>query len=92
MQLRAVQSGNISDFEFSSSVNALLNSYESLYDDQRYMQSFYLGEQLAGTDYEISDYIDRIKKVTKEDVVRAMNRISLDTVYFLTGKEDAACK
>ena len=92
VQLRAVQSGDISDFEFSSSVNALLNSYESLYDDQRYMQSFYLGEQLAGTNYEISDYINRIKKVTKEDVVRAMNRISLDTVYFLTGKEDAACK
>jgi len=88
VQLDAVKKGDISDFELESSINALLNTYESAYDDQRMLQGFYLGERLAGTDYEIADYIEHIRKVTKEDVVRAMQAVELDTVYFLTGKEE----
>ena len=50
------------------------------------MQSIYLGEIIAGSDYSVADYIKMIKDVTKEDVVRAINKVELDTVYFLTGK------
>lgn len=91
VQLEAVKKGDISDFEFESSVNALENSYRSAYDDPRFMQSICLGDLLLGNAYSVDDHIKMIKKVTKEDVVAVMNKIELDTVYFLTGKDEDIC-
>lgn len=88
VQLESVKKGDISDFEFDSAVSAVLNSYRSAYDDPRYMQNIHLGEIILGTDLSIEDHINMIKKVTREDVVRVMNNVELDTVYFLTGKEE----
>lgn len=88
VQLDAVKKGDISDFEFESAVSAVENSYRSAYDDPRYMQSIQLGELILGTDYSVEDHIRMIKEVTKEDVVEVMNNVMLDTVYFLTGKEE----
>lgn len=88
VQFEAVKKGEISDFEFESSVRALVNSYLSAYDDPRYMQNIQLGEIILGTNYSIDDHINMIKSVTREDVVRAMNKVELNTVYFLTGKDE----
>lgn len=88
VQLEEVKKGNISDFEIEASISALINSYQSAYDDPRFMQSIYLGEIIAGSDFSVADYIKMIKEVTKEDVVRAINNVELDTVYFLAGKEE----
>lgn len=88
VQLDEIKKGNISDLEFDSSINALVNSYTSLYDDQRSMQQFYLNESLAGTNETIEEKIKKIKAVTKEQVSKIANKIELDTIYFLDGKED----
>ena len=37
---------------------------------------------------DISQRIDAIKSVTKNDVMHAAQKLKLDTVYFLTGKEN----
>lgn len=87
-QLEAVKNGDISDFEFESSINALENSYRSAYDDPRFMQNIQIGEIILGTDYSIDDHIKMIKSVTRDDVVAAMKKVELDTVYFLTGKDE----
>ena len=67
-----------------------MNSYRSAYDDPRFLQGIWLGEFAAGTNMTPEDYISKIEKVTKGDIVRAMNRVEQDTVYFLTGKGDEA--
>lgn len=90
VQLEAVKKGDISDFELESSISALVNSYRSAYDDPRFLQGIWLGEFAAGTNMTPEDYISKIEKVTKGDIVRAMNRVEQDTVYFLTGKGDEA--
>ena len=88
VQLEAVKNGDISDFEFESSISALENSYRSAYDDPRFMQNIQIGEIILGTNYSVDDHIKMIKSVTREDVIAAMKKVELDTVYFLTGKED----
>ncbi len=87
-QLENIKNGDISDEEFESSINALLNSLESLKDDQRMMQNFYLGEEVIGITADIEDKKAAIKKVTKEDIQHAAQKLKLNTVYFLTGKEE----
>ncbi len=88
-QFQAIQAGEVTDMEFDSSIKTIINSLNSYYDNQRYMRAFYLDQMLAGTNCDIEGYKRNISAVTKDDVIRAFQKIQPDTVYFLTGKEEA---
>lgn len=88
VQLDEVKKGNISDFEFESAIRALVNGYRSVYDDPRSLASLCLGEIVSGGGYTPEDYIEKLEKLKKEDVIKVANKIEPDTVYFLTGKGD----
>lgn len=88
-QLEEIRKGNITEHEFVSSVNAILNLCSSYYDDQRALVSYYVSDKTAGTNISLEEFAERIKRVTAEDVVRVSKKLRLDTVYFLTGKEEA---
>lgn len=87
-QLDAVKKGDISDFEYQSSIAFLINQLESYKDDERLMQVFALGQKLSGTNTDIDTLKEKISRVTVEDIKRVANNIELDTVYFLAGKEE----
>ena len=88
-QLEAVKNGEISELEFTSSISAIINHLESTKDSQHQLQIYYLGQKIAGTDYDIDTFKEKISRVTVEDVRRAAKNVELDTVYFLAGKEEA---
>lgn len=86
-QLDEIRNGNITDHEFLSSITTIVNTCNSYYDDQRALVMFRLSQTVMGSCVDISEYIENIKKVTVDDVKRVANKIQLDTVYFLAGKE-----
>ncbi len=87
-QLEMIKNGEISEFEFVSSVKALQNELEAYKDDQRKMQLFYLSKQLTNSDYDIDVLKEKISKLKIDDIVNAAKKVELDTVYFLAGKEE----
>lgn len=90
IQLDEIKNGNISEHEFSSSINAIVNTCNSYYDDQRALASFYLSEELTQTSRGLDEYIDNIKKVTPESVAEIAKKLQLDTIYFLKGDNNNA--
>lgn len=88
-QLETVKNGEISELEFTSSINSIVNELESYRDDQHMMQVFYLGQMISGTNYDIDELKHKVSAVTMQDVQNVAKKIELDTVYFLTGKEEA---
>lgn len=89
VQLEDLQKGNVSELEYVSSINAIINSIKSCRDDQYAMQSFLLSEKVSGSMHSLDYVIEKIKDVTLEQAVEASKKIKLDTVYFLkNGKED----
>ena len=87
VQLEEVKKGNITDLEIESSKRFIINSLVSTYDDQMALISFYLNQKVGQTAFDIEDCIERIKPITKEDVAKIMEKVHLDTVYFLAGGE-----
>ena len=87
-QLDAVKNGDISELEFESSKNALVNQLEAYKDDQIAMQLYLIDERISGTNYSIDKMKDMINNVTLDKVKEAAAEVELDTVYFLTGKEE----
>lgn len=88
VQFDEMKKGSISDDEFYSSKAFLINSLKSYYDDQHSLITFCLGEKIGGTDMTPEDYQKGIEKVGMDDVVKVMQKVRLDTVYFLAGKEE----
>ena len=52
-------------------------------------ENFYLGQAATGQDETPEILAEQVGAVTVDRVVEAMERVTLDTVYFLKGKGDA---
>ncbi|SFP73901.1 Predicted Zn-dependent peptidase [Oscillibacter sp. PC13] len=89
LQLKAVQDGDLEDWELEGARSTLLNAYASMGDSQGKLENFYLGQAATGQ-AETPDLLAKeIQNVTADRIFAAMRTVSLDTVYFLKGKEAA---
>ncbi len=88
-QLGAVQRGELEDWELEGARSTLLNAYASMGDSQGKLENFYLGQAATGQEDTPELLAEQVRQVTAERIFDAMKTVSLDTVYFLKGKETA---
>lgn len=88
-QLGAVQRGELEDWELEGARSTLLNAYASMGDSQGKLENFYLGQAATGQEDTPELLAEQVRQVTAEQIFDAMRTVSLDTVYFLKGKETA---
>lgn len=84
-QVDAIRAGNFTDEDLDAARKSLIGSYLQLEDRPASLESFWFGRALAGVNDSPADCRKRFAAVTKEEVVAAARRLSLDTVYFLRG-------
>ncbi len=86
-QIEDMKKGNITDYEFDSAIKYLENGLKSMRDSQLQIVDYYLSQVIAGTNYDFDTLINKIKKVTKQDVTDIAAQIQPDTIYFLTAED-----
>lgn len=84
-EIEEMKKGNITDEEMISTKLSLSNRYLSSVDSSAGTQAWYIAQMLKGRHVSPQEEAELINAVTKEQVIEAMNRITLDTVYVLTG-------
>lgn len=84
IQLRDIERGEITDYEIDSTLKALRTSMNALKDSATQLADYYLSQKIAGTNVSINEFIRRVEKVSKDDIVAISKKIKLDTVYFMT--------
>ena len=84
-QLEACRNGDISQEELTAAKEALCSSLRSTHDSPGAIESYYATAALSGLAMTPAQYIEKIRKVTKEQVAQAAQTLSLHTVYFLKG-------
>ncbi len=89
VQLEAVQQGRLEDWELEGARSTLLNAYASMGDSQGKLENFYLGQAATGNSETPEEMAAAVREVSPERIFGAMKTVSLDTVYFLRGKEAA---
>lgn len=82
-QIQSIQSGDITKEEIQNSKSGLINSMKSLSDSIGGLSDFYFAQGMANTKTTISQIIKNIENVDVEDIVKAFEKIQLDTIYFL---------
>ncbi len=87
-ELEAMKKGDITEEELENGKRSLTNSYRMVTDSLGGIISWGSIRRLCGNE-EIAtpeEFAEEIQKVTKEQVVRVANRLTLDTVYLLKGE------
>ena len=86
-QLEAVRRGGIEDWELEGARRTLIGACMATLDDQGRQEEFWLGQAAAGLEEGPEEMASRLEHVTREQVAAAAQKLELDTVYFLKGKE-----
>ena len=87
VQIDKMKNGEFTDEEFDATVKSIVNSLHSMGDSIAYLSDYYLGQTITNTHISLDDFINKINAVTKNDVIRVAQKIELQMIYFLTGKE-----
>ncbi|RGX55814.1 insulinase family protein [Anaerotruncus sp. AF02-27] len=88
-QLGVMQRGEFTDDELTATKLLLQNALRSVTDSLGATEEWYLTQVMDGGSSSPADEIALIDTVTREAIIKAANQVTLDTVYFLTGKGDA---
>ena len=83
-EIEAIANSDISDFEFNSTREFLVNSLYKISDSQNDIVEWYLSKTFNSKILSPQQHAELIKKVTKEEIVCAAKKLQLDTVYTLT--------
>ncbi|MBQ5590068.1 MAG: insulinase family protein [Clostridia bacterium] len=83
-QLEEMKKGNFTDDDINASKMALSDTVVAISDIIGDVDFWYLKHCFDNLK-SVEDFLDKINKVTKEDIVNKANTVKLDTVYFLGG-------
>ncbi|MCK0470817.1 pitrilysin family protein [Halalkalibacter sp. APA_J-10(15)] len=89
-QLEAMRNGEFSEGELEQTKAMLKNQILETADVARGLVELHYHQVISGSNRSLSDWLLSVDQVTKEDVIEAANKVKLDTIYFLKGKEEGA--
>ena len=82
-QLEDMKKGDFTEENFESAKNLIYATINNIEEEQDTEISYYFGQELSGNNVTIEEYKDRIKNVTKEEVIEVAQNIKPNTIYFL---------
>lgn len=86
-EIKSIQNGDITDFELESAKLSVTNSFIESCDTASGIEYWYVSQMLDGKIYSADEACAAINNVTKQEVIDAAKRLTLDTVYTLIGTQ-----
>lgn len=82
-QLENIKKGKFTEEDIQNSKTYLISSLKSVEEEQDTEIIYYIGQEISKMNMTIEEYIEKIEKVTKEQIVELANSVYLNTIYFL---------
>lgn len=86
-QLKEIKIGNFTDSEFSETKLYLSQNIKSINDNLSALNDWYVLQSFYKNIKTPESFIKEINEVSREKVIDVANKITLDTIYLLSGKE-----
>lgn len=83
--LQDCREGRISDEELCSARESLISQLRATHDSPAAIEGYYATAALSGHRLTPDEYMEKVRAVTREQVMEAARSLSLHTVYFLKG-------
>ena len=82
-QLNDIKKGNFDDADIENAKNLIIESIKSIPAEQDTEITYYYGQELSDTSTSIDEYISKIQKQSKEDIINLAQNVRVNTIYFL---------
>lgn len=86
-ELQAVKNGDFTDDEIMIAKEYIISSFSSYEDSPGMLIDYYMGMAFSDDYPSISTVCEKVREVTRDDILTAFKSVNTDTVYFLNGKE-----
>mgnify|MGYP002579653199 CR=1 FL=1 len=86
-QLQACKDGGFTDDELEWARRSVVSTLMTTLDAQSRLEDYWLGQAAAGLTEAPDELAQRVERTTRAQVQAAAQKLTLDTVYFLKGKE-----
>jgi predicted Zn-dependent peptidase len=87
LQLAKMQAGEIEESELAAAKKYLANGLTAMYDSVRALEDYYLSQAIMGQNQSPEELIQALDGVGIPEIQAVMQKVQLDTVYFLKGVE-----
>lgn len=87
LQLENCRAGKIEEHEMEGARKSVTSGLRTSLDAQGRLEDFWMGQSVAGLEEGPEELALRVEGVTRDQVVAVAQKLELDTVYFLKGKE-----
>ena len=82
-QIEDMKNGNFTDEDINNSKELIVASINSITSEQDSEITYYYGQELSDTFTSLEKYVDKIKRVSKQDILEVAKDIWINTIYFL---------
>lgn len=86
-QMQAMKAGDFTDKEIEETKELIISQVRETLDHPQGIIEFLYQQEVARTKLSPEYFIENIKKVTKQDIIRVANNMECDTVYLLTHEQ-----
>jgi len=91
-QLEDIKNGNLTEEELQNAKQTIISTIKFIPDEQDTEVTYYFGGVISGKHVSIEEYQNKINEITKKQIIDLANQTKINTIYFLTNKEEKACK
>lgn len=82
-QIEDMKKGEFTDDDIENAKKGIIATIKTIDDEQDTGITYYFGQELSQSNISIEEYIDKIEKVSKDDIIHVAKNVAVDTVYFL---------
>ena len=82
-QIQDMKDGKFSKEDLDEAKKVITGGLKTTYDEQDTQITYYFGQEIAEENMSIKEYMEKINKVTAEEVENVAKKVSVDTIYFL---------
>ncbi len=82
-QIEDMKKGEFTEEEIENAKKGIIATIKTIEDEQDTGITYYFGQELSQNNISIEEYMEKIEKVTKDDVIHIAENIAIHTIYFL---------
>lgn len=82
-QLEDMKNGKFTDEDIDNAKKYIISAIKGVPEEQDTEITYYLGQEIAGTNCSLEEYKENIERVSKEQIQEIAKRLQINTIYFL---------
>ena len=82
-QIEDMKKGDFTEEEIQNAKKGIIATIKTIEDEQDTEVSYYFGQELSNQKVSVKEYIEKIEKVNKKNIIDIANKITINTIYFL---------